>query len=161
MLIVIGVMYPVVLALHSCTRYAVVASLLYTTVRSLYGWLARARYTRADRSVQLFAVAAVHFQVVVGFILYFCSPLLDYFRSDIKAGMSIPELRFFGVVHLACMLIASVVLTIGGAKARRAADDTEKFRTVALYFIAAGVLILLAVPWPFSPFAARPWIRPL
>ncbi len=152
-------MYPFVLALHSWTRYAVVASLLYTTVRSLYGWRARTRYTHTDNTTRQFTVAAVHIQVVIGFVVYFCSPLLDYFRSDIKAGLDIPDLRFFGVLHLACMLVASVVLTIGGAKARRASGDTQRFRTVALYFLAAAIIILLAVPWPFSPFAARPWIR--
>ncbi len=154
-------MYPILLALHSWTRYAVVASLLYTMLRSLYGWLAKAEYKSLDNTARSLAVSAVHIQVLIGLTLYFSSPLLDYFRSDIKAGMAVPELRFFGSIHIALMLVASVILTIGGAKARRITDDTQRFRTVAFYFLAAAVIIALAVPWPFSPFAARPWVRPL
>jgi hypothetical protein len=30
---------------------------------------------------------------------------------------------------------------------------------MALWFTAALLLILVAIPWPFSPFAQRPYLR--
>jgi hypothetical protein len=40
--------------------------------------------------------------------------------------------------------------------AAKISTDRKKFRTVAISFTIAVMLILLAMP---SPFAVRPWIR--
>jgi hypothetical protein len=61
--------------------------------------------------------------------------------------------------HVACMTLAIVVLTLGSALAKRRVTDTGKFRAMALWFTAALLLILMAIPWPFSPFAQRPYLR--
>jgi hypothetical protein len=66
------------------------------------------------------------------------------------------NLSFFALIHLALMLTAIVVMTIGASLAKRQDIDCQKFRPTALYFGIAFLLILMAIPWPFSPLAARP-----
>lgn len=124
-----------------------------------YGWLANKPYTKRDTMMRGWAVGLNHVQVIFGFVLYFQSPLVEYFRSDMRGGLQIPEVAFFGVMHISVMLIAALVLTVGGAITRRGATDAKKFRTVAIFFTITIVLILLAMPSPVSPFAERPWMR--
>jgi hypothetical protein len=151
--------YALLLLTHSWNRWLVVLTLLYTTVRAWYGFLGKRDYTKSDTMMRGITVGVNHLQIIVGFVLYFISPLMEYFRSDMREAVSIPEVAFFGIVHISLMLIAAVMLTIGGAISRRAATDAEKFRTTAMYFTVAVVLIALAIPSPISPFAMRPWVR--
>jgi drug/metabolite transporter (DMT)-like permease len=57
------------------------------------------------------------------------------------------------------MLTAIVLLTIGSALTKRKKDDRDKFKTMLTWFGIALIIILIAVPWPFSPFAQRPYLR--
>jgi hypothetical protein len=152
--------YAILLLIHSWVRWLFLAALLYAIGKAWYGWLRGSiSYTKGDTMLRGMTVGLNHLQILLGFVLYFQSPLIEYLRSDMQSGLQIPEVAFFGVMHITLMLIAAVVLTIGGAKARRGTTDATKFRTVAIYFTIAIVLILLALPTPISPFAQRPWMR--
>ena len=70
-----------------------------------------------------------------------------------------PGALFFGLQHVLAMTVAVVVLTIGSALAKRRVSSPEKFRTMALWFTAALLLIFLTIPWPFFPWAQRPYFR--
>jgi drug/metabolite transporter (DMT)-like permease len=59
------------------------------------------------------------------------------------------------------MLVAVVVLTFGSALAKRQSEDADKFRMMLFWFVLALVIILAAIPWPFSPWIQRPLIRGL
>lgn len=155
-------LYPIALFVHSWMRHIVVISLVCTVLRALYGRLTGAQYTGMDRLLCRITVAASHLQIVLGFTVYMMSPMAAYFRSHFRDALAVPEALFFGVLHGLIMLGAVIVLTIGGSLSRRSsASDAERFRLVSVYFGIAFLLILLAIPWPFSPLAARPWVRPL
>lgn len=57
------------------------------------------------------------------------------------------------------MLVSVVIVTIGSMRARRQASDRDKFRTIAIWYGVALLVILLNIPWPFSPLVSRPWFR--
>ena len=57
------------------------------------------------------------------------------------------------------VLIAIVFITIGSAKAKRISNDIKKFKTTAVWFTLGLIIILISIPWPFSPFDARPLLR--
>jgi hypothetical protein len=57
------------------------------------------------------------------------------------------------------MTVAVVLITIGSAMAKRQQTDHGKFKTMALWFLLGLIVILIAIPWPFSPLANRPYIR--
>ena len=69
------------------------------------------------------------------------------------------DLTFFGLIHILFMLTAIVIITIGSALAKRKPTDSEKFKTMLLWFSLALMLIFVAIPWPFSPLANRPYFR--
>jgi len=37
--------------------------------------------------------------------------------------------------------------------------DKEKFKIMLLWYGIALIIILIAIPWPFSPLANRPYLR--
>jgi hypothetical protein len=57
------------------------------------------------------------------------------------------------------MFSAIIVITIGSAMAKRKATDRERFKTMLTWYAIALLIIFLAIPWPFSPFANRPYFR--
>jgi len=69
------------------------------------------------------------------------------------------EIRFFGMEHIIMMAIAITLITTGAAKVRRKPTDREKFKTMAIWFTMALIIILASIPWKFSPLTSRPYFR--
>ena len=65
--------------------------------------------------------------------------------------------RFFTVEHSLMMTIAMVLITIGHAKSKKKENDTAKFKTIAVFYTIALVLILAAIPWPFRTALGAGW----
>lgn len=114
-----------------------------------------------DNSVRHLTATIAHIQLIIGILVYTQSPLVQYFWSDFKEASQSIDTLFFGLLHLLLMLVAITVITIGSALAKRRQSDREKFKTMLGWFLVAFIIILFAIPWPFSPLAARPYFRPL
>jgi hypothetical protein len=150
-------MYLTLLTLHSWVRWAVLLGLLFGLGRAYRGWLGGQPFTTLDDTTRHTVATIAHVQLVLGYVLYFNSPLVRAFH--LRDVMHAPGALFFGLQHVAFMTLSIVVLTAGSALAKRRVTDTGKFRTMALWFTAALLVLLVAIPWPFSPFAQRPYFR--
>ncbi len=153
-------MYSSLLFFHSLFRWLVLLSLGYAIFRAYRGYTGKTLFTKADNSVRHWTATLAHIQLTLGFTLYFTSPIIKYFFANFKQEIQRIDLTFFGLIHFVLMLIAIVVITVGSALAKRRPTDTEKFRTMLVWFSVALGLIFLAIPWPFSPLANRPYFRP-
>lgn len=152
-------MYQILIFCHSIVRWLVLASLLFAIFRSYKGHRAGAVFQPADDAMRHRTATIAHIQMMIGFILYFQSPLIKYFWQHFKELTGNREAVFFSLVHMLLMLTAVIVITIGSALAKRQVTDRLKFRIMFLWFSIALFIILLAVPWPFSPLASRPLFR--
>jgi uncharacterized membrane protein len=76
-----------------------------------------------------------------------------------KYGDDVTGAFFFGIIHIVLMLVAIILITIGSAMAKRKTGDEQKFKTILLWYSLGLLLILIAIPWPFSPLAQRPYMR--
>lgn len=150
-------MYLIILTLHSFCRWLVLACLLAALFRAYRGWLGGRAFTPLDNTLRHTTATVAHVQLLLGYGLYLVSPLLAAFHW--RDAQHAPGALFFGVQHVALMLLAITALTIGSALAKRQGSDQAKFRTMARWFTLALLLLLVAIPWPFSPFAQRPLIR--
>jgi len=150
-------MYLIILILHSCCRWLVLACLLAALFRAYRGWLGERAFTPLDNTLRHTTATVAHVQLLLGYGLYLVSPLLAAFHW--RDARHAPSALFFGVQHVALMLLAITALTIGSALAKRQESDQAKFRALAGWFTLALLLLLVAIPWPFSPFAQRPLIR--
>ena len=57
------------------------------------------------------------------------------------------------------MTLAVLFITIGSAASKRQETDRAKFKTMTVWFLLALLLMFIAIPWPFSPLANRPYLR--
>jgi cytochrome bd-type quinol oxidase subunit 2 len=152
-------MYQALIFLHSLMRWFVLVSLLYAVYRAIRGIVSAAAFSKTDNAVRHWTATIAHIQLMLGMVLYFKSPVAGLFRSNLKAAAQKFEVTFYGLVHPLLMLAAIVVITIGSAKEKRKETNPDKFKTMLTWFSLALVIILLAIPWPFSPLSNRPYLR--
>ena len=152
-------MYTTVLALHSIFRWIVLIALLFAIYRAVRGWRGDKTFLPFDNKLRHWTATVVHIQLMLGLWLYFISPIVRHFLSDFKTTVHERELRFFGMEHITMMILAVIVITIGSAKAKRKVEDRDKFKVMAIWFAIGLFVILLNIPWKFSPLVSRPYFR--
>jgi hypothetical protein len=150
-------MYHILIVLHSYVRWFVLLSLIIAVFKAFRSYFSNKSFTKSDNAVRHWAATTAHIQLMIGMLLYFQSPLIKYFLKH-KPGAN-TDYSFFGMIHSTLMLAAVVIVTIGSAMAKRKETDKEKFRTMLFWYSVALLIIFIAIPWPFSPFANRPYIR--
>jgi hypothetical protein len=150
-------MYHILIVLHTYVRWFVLLSLIIAVYKAFSGYFFNKAFTKSDNTVRHLTATVAHIQLMIGMILYFQSPVIKYFFKNMSSAGA--EYSFFGMIHSSLMLVAIVIVTIGSAMAKRKKTDKEKFKTMLFWFSLAFVIIFLAIPWPFSPFANRPYLR--
>lgn len=130
----------VILSIHNFLRWVVLALFVVVLFRAYTGWRRKSVWEPVDRMLTLVLTSAIDIQLLLGVILYLFKGLAALDRSILME-------------HIPPMLVAVILAHVGSAKAKKAGDDTEKFRQVALWFSVALLLILVAIPW------ARPLMR--
>ncbi len=96
------------------------------------------------------AMIIIHLQLVIGLVLYFISPKVIFAASAMKDSV----LRFYLVEHIALMLIAIVLITVGYVKSKKVAGTIRMFKPVIVYYLIGLALILVSIPWPFRGLGA-------
>lgn len=152
-------MYQTLTFYHNLVRWLVLTSLLLAIYRAYKGYVSKSDFSKTDNAVRHWTATIVHIQLMIGLVLYFQSPIIKYFMANFREGVKNLDIAFFGLIHSSLMLTAIVLVTIGSAKSKRKLTDKEKFKTMLLWFSIALLIILIAIPWPFSPFANRPYFR--
>lgn len=152
-------MYQTFLYFHSIVRWLVLLSLIFAIYRAYIGYISKTIFTKTDNSIRHWTATIVHTQLVIGIILYTQSPISKYFWNNFNDSIQNLDTTFFGLIHLLLMLTAIVFITIGSALAKRKTTDKEKFKTMLVWFSICLIIIIIAIPWPFSPLANRPYFR--
>ncbi|MBU2946507.1 hypothetical protein [Zobellia uliginosa] len=152
-------MYQSFTYVHSIVRWLVLFSLIYSVYRAYKGYFQGLKFTERDNLTRHWTATIAHIQLVIGIILYSQSPTIKYFWENFDQAITDLESTFFGLIHIILMLLAIVFLTIGSALAKRKPTDSAKFKTMLIWFALALLIIFIAIPWPFSPLAHRPYIR--
>ncbi len=143
--------YYLALHAHSGWRWVVLILLLTAIVKTHMGWKKKKEFTSGDKKLGLFAMMAFHLQFLGGLVLYFISPKVQFVEGMMANSM----LRFFGLEHLLMMAIAMALITIGYSKSKKAKDDVGKFKSQAIFYTIALVVVLASIPWPFRALGAN------
>lgn len=152
-------MHKTLLTLHSLNRWLVLASLLYMLYICWNGYRSKKIFSGLDNTARHLTATISHVQLLLGLYLYLISPIVKFNVAEGEGERLVSEHLFFRMIHISLMIISVVLITIGSAKAKRAVSDQLKFKTVMLWFSLALLIILIAIPWPFSPLATRPYFR--
>ena len=133
--------YEIFKDLHSGFRYVVFILVLVAIIQSLLGWLGKKPYTEINRKINLFALISAHTQLLIGIVLYFLSPYVQFNSDTMKNDLT----RYFAVEHWFGMIIAIALITIGHIKAKKIETSEAKHKTIAIFYIIAFLVIIGAI----------------
>gem|GEM_PF-7002151 len=103
-------------------------SLLYSIYTAYKGYSQKLSFTKKDNLVRHWTATIAHIQLIFGILVYVQSPIVKYFWKNFKEAIQNLDASFFGIIHIALMLIAIVFITIGSALAKRKLSDEQKIQ---------------------------------
>jgi hypothetical protein len=131
-------------AAHSGLRYIVLALLVIAIINAIAN-LKSDKYEKKDKMINLFAMIFIHIQLLLGLVLYFLSPKVQF----VKEAMSEPILRFYTVEHILLMVVAIIFITLGRKKAEKQTLPARRHKMILRYYGLGLLIIFVAIPWPF------------
>jgi hypothetical protein len=153
------IMYKTLTVYHSLLRWLVLLSLILSLITACTSLWKQRHFGKSDNAIRHWTATIAHIQLIAGILLYAQSPVTRFFREHNAEARQQFDITFFSVIHAILMLIAIILITIGSSLSKRQTSDRDKFRTMALWYALALLIIFIAIPWPFSPLATRPYIR--
>jgi uncharacterized membrane protein YozB (DUF420 family) len=150
-------MNTILLIIHSVLRYAILILLLAAIFRAFSGWFGNKPFTEGTRKLNLFTLIFAHVQLLVGLGNYFMSTNVQIAFSNMGEAMKDKELRYWAVEHIAMMVIAITLITLGYSLSKKGKTDEAKHKRAAIFFTIALLVILYAIPWPWSAIS-RGWM---
>jgi cytochrome bd-type quinol oxidase subunit 2 len=133
---------------HSGFRYIVLILILVAILQSLAGWLGTKPYTNGNRKINLFAMISAHTQLLIGLILYFLSPFVQFTSAAMKEA----ETRYWTVEHITMMIFAIILITVGHSRSKKLILPETKHRAIAIFYSLAILIIIVAIVQSHRPF---------
>lgn len=134
--------------IHSYWAYLVLILLIFAVVKAIIGFTSKKEFSAKDLKISLFALITSHIQLLIGLITYYVS---DFYLTMRSAGMAEvmknSDLRKILVEHPLVGIIAIIFITIGFSKHKKKATSIEKYKTIAIFYGIALILILSRIPW--------------
>ncbi len=140
--------YNIMVSAHSGVRWLL---LLFLLIALFQTFTRRGKFgdIKETKSV-LIAFIFTHIQLLLGLILFFMSPKVQFGSSTMSSSL----FRFFTVEHSLLMLVAIVLITLGYTRSKRA---PKPFNVVFNFYMIALILILIGIPWPFREVLGAGW----
>ena len=134
--------------IHSLWAYIVLLLIIIAVVNAVIGLTSKKEFSAKDLRISLFALIASHIQLVIGFIAYYVSTYYNVMRTvGMGEVMKDSELRKPLIEHPILILVAIALLTIGFSKHKKKTSSAAKFKTIAIFYAIALILILAVIPW--------------
>ena len=135
------IMYNGLLITHSYLRYIVLILLVVVVIGSLIGVSSRRPYTETDNKLGLFLFISTHLQLLVGLILFFVSPAVQFSGAAMKDATT----RYWLVEHNTAMIIAIVLITLARTTSKKMTDSGAKHKRMFIFNLIALSIIILAI----------------
>lgn len=133
--------------IHSYWAYIVLGILLYTVVNVVIGLIQKREFTHKEFRLGLFTLITSHIQLLIGLGWYFMSPWYKALKSNTGEVMKESATRLLAIEHPITMITAIILITVGWSKHKKKTKSEDKFKTLAIFYGIALVLILSRIPW--------------
>lgn len=144
------------LHLHNVSRWAVLLFGLLTLFTAARGLSGRKEFTGGDKRTALYFLISCDLQLLLGLVLYYLKGYLqNYSGGTMGAVMKSPVARFWTIEHGPVMILAIVLVHIGYAGTKGARPAKSKFRRLFWCSLAAMLIIVACIPWPFREGVGR------
>ena len=103
-------------------------------------------FNKSAKIAALIGLITVHLQILVGFALYFLSPLgISNFSGE---SMGHPISRFYIVEHPVGMILAAILITVGYRLSKKTTlSDKAKYARILIYYKIGFGIIAYLIPW--------------
>ena len=150
--------YIDLLITHSYYRWLVLLLLFIQFV-----WIWRHKnlnsiYTSTHFKIHLFITSLINIQLLIGWILFFNSPLAMGFWEQLPSSLKHRQFRFFGLEHMSMMSLGIFLSNIYCFKAYQYIG-TKYFKKLWIPYLWIYFILLSSIPWSFSPLTSRPNFR--
>ena len=136
-------MYEIIQKAHSGFAYLALLALVIAVVNSLIGLFSKKEFSPLDRKIAIIALSLIHTQLIIGFIVWFISPLGMASLGQMKDA----SLRLTSLEHPVTNILAIVLITIGWVKHKKLVTSKSKFKAFSIFYGLGLVLILIKIPW--------------
>ena len=142
-------MYEILKHTHSGLRWVALILILM----AIYNSITAKEFTKREKLINLFSMVSLHTQLLLGLVLYFISPRVSFAAGWMKDA----SFRFYGMEHLAGILIAIALITVGYVKSKKGTTPAAIYKPIKLFYIIGLILILASIPWPFRANLGGGW----
>lgn len=136
-------MYEIIQKAHSGFAYLALLALIIAVVNSLIGLFSKKEFSPLDRKIAIITLSLIHTQLIIGFIVWFISPLGMASLGQMKDA----ALRLTSLEHPVTNILAIVLITIGWVKHKKLVTSKSKFKAFSIFYGLGLVLILIKIPW--------------
>lgn len=134
--------------IHSYWSYLVLVILLLAVVNAIIGLSSKKEFGHKDLRLGLFTLIFSHIQLLIGLALYFGNGYAGRISGEV---MKDNDLRFVIIEHPLTMILAIILITVGWSKHKKKTESSAKFKTFAIFYGIALVLVLSRIPWHIWP----------
>jgi len=142
-------MYEILKHTHSGLRWVALILILL----AIYNSITAKEFNKREKLINLFSMVSLHTQLILGLILYFISDKVKFFDGWMKEA----SYRFYGMEHLAGMVIALALITFGYVKSKKGTSPAEIYKPIKLFYVIGLIIILASIPWPFRANLGGAW----
>ena len=145
----IKTMYDFIQKFHSGWAYLALLLLVFAVVNAFMGMSSKKEFTAKDRKIALFGLIGAHIQLLVGLILYFVSEKGFSKIGELGMGavMKNDGLRQIVIEHPFTNILAIILITIGWSKHKKKEINTDKFKSIGIFYAIGLILLLAMIPW--------------
>ena len=145
---------------HSILRWLVLISVGISGIVALKGYLQKTPIIVWERSLTILAMVVCHIQLLIGGGLYAMKfktySLLS--NQGHQTVMTNAVIRYWKMEHIAGMILAIALVTIGRSLSKKATTEPGKQLRIAIFYLIALLIFLVMIPWPFREGIGRAWL---
>ncbi|NBX38759.1 MAG: cytochrome B [Flavobacteriia bacterium] len=135
--------------IHSGLRWIILILLVLAIINAF----SAKTFEKKHKMINLFAMIALHTQLLIGLVLLKSSGKVNFGEGWMKDSIY----RFYGMEHLAGMVIAIALITFGYVKSKKGTTPAEIYKPIKLFYVIGLILILASIPWPFRANLGGAW----
>ena len=135
--------------IHSGLRWIILILLVLAIINAF----SAKTFEKKHKMINLFAMIALHTQLLIGLVLLKSSGKVNFGEGWMKDAIY----RFYGMEHLAGMVIAIALITFGYVKSKKGTTPAEIYKPIKLFYVIGLIIILASIPWPFRANLGGAW----
>ncbi len=134
-------MYQGLLHTHVLLRYFVLIMIVVVIVMAAIGIINKKPYGNFDNKASLYLLIFTHLQLVVGLLLYFVSPLVQFTSEAMKNK----EVRYWTAEHIVGMFVVIALITVARITTKKLSLDAAKHMRMLVLNSVALILIISVI----------------